>query len=257
MLLDEELVMPVEACVLERLGIEAWTAPRRRQLFHQSRLHRFHAAPLSIQRASSGSTVTEREPYAVTQALHSAPGVAHDSRRLVVADGCGLPRHAQCKVETATSGELNMSLPKIIVAATDFSAAAARAQADAVALAKALKARLVLVHVWQPPLFAPEGFYTEEVMSQLEADHQAKLNEALVHARAELPGAEQLLFLGDTRAGIVAAAHELQADLIVLGTRGHRGFQRALLGSVAEWVVHHALCATWLVREPDAARKPV
>jgi universal stress protein A len=146
-----------------------------------------------------------------------------------------------------------MPLPKTIIVATDFSAIAQRAQADGVALAKSLEARLVLLHIWQPPLFAREGLYIDEVYSQLEANHQAMMRHALAHARAVLPAAEGRVITGVVRAGIVAAACELGADLIVLGTHDRHRLHHVLLGSVAEWVVHHAPCATWLVREPMSA----
>lgn len=42
------------------------------------------------------------------------------------------------------------------------------------------------------------------------------------------------------RSDIVECAAELAADLIVLGSHGHRGVARLLLGSVAEDVIHHA-----------------
>ncbi|MFC0398327.1 universal stress protein [Paraburkholderia rhizosphaerae] len=43
------------------------------------------------------------------------------------------------------------------------------------------------------------------------------------------------------------AAHECHADLIVMGTHGRRGFQRLVLGSVAEQVVRGATCPVLLV----------
>lgn len=42
------------------------------------------------------------------------------------------------------------------------------------------------------------------------------------------------------RNDIVECAGELEADLIVMGSHGHRGVVRLLLGSVAEDVIHHA-----------------
>jgi nucleotide-binding universal stress UspA family protein len=150
-----------------------------------------------------------------------------------------------------------MSLPKIIVVATDFSACGESAQAEAVALAKALNARLIVAHIWQVPLSAPEGSWIliEEVYSQLEAAARTKLREVLEHVRAELPTSEELFWVGDPRAGIVKAASDMHADLIVLGTHGRTGLSRALLGSVAEWVVHHAPCDTWVVRARHSARE--
>ena len=47
---------------------------------------------------------------------------------------------------------------------------------------------------------------------------------------------------------IVAAACDEHADLIVMGSRGLGGFQRFLLGSVSDGVLHHAHCAVLIVR---------
>ena len=49
----------------------------------------------------------------------------------------------------------------------------------------------------------------------------------------------------------LALAHEAAvADMIVIGARGHRGFARMLLGSVASSVVHHVQAPTVVVPAP-------
>ena len=53
---------------------------------------------------------------------------------------------------------------------------------------------------------------------------------------------------------IVKTAQNGQADLIVMGTHGRGGFNRLLLGSVAEGVAHHASVPVLLVRSPDGSR---
>lgn len=58
---------------------------------------------------------------------------------------------------------------------------------------------------------------------------------------------------GDAAAEIVAAAGERKTDLIVIGTRGHTGLTRMLLGSVARKVLVHAPCSVLVVREGVAA----
>jgi len=47
---------------------------------------------------------------------------------------------------------------------------------------------------------------------------------------------------------ILEVADQMQADLIVLGCRGLGGFQRLLLGSVSDGVLHHAHCSVMVVR---------
>jgi nucleotide-binding universal stress UspA family protein len=47
---------------------------------------------------------------------------------------------------------------------------------------------------------------------------------------------------------ILAAAAQLNADLIVMGTHGKTGVRRLVLGSVAEQVIRHADCPVVTVR---------
>ena len=53
---------------------------------------------------------------------------------------------------------------------------------------------------------------------------------------------------GEAADALVNEAKELNADLIVVGTRGLNLAQRALLGSVSTKVVHHAHCDVLVVR---------
>jgi nucleotide-binding universal stress UspA family protein len=48
---------------------------------------------------------------------------------------------------------------------------------------------------------------------------------------------------------ILTEAEEWSADLIIVGSHGRKGFQRFLLGSVAEKVASHAPCSVEIVKE--------
>jgi len=52
----------------------------------------------------------------------------------------------------------------------------------------------------------------------------------------------------DPRHAIIETAADWPADLIVMGSHGRRGFDRLLLGSVAESVLRHAQCSVEIVR---------
>ena len=58
---------------------------------------------------------------------------------------------------------------------------------------------------------------------------------------------------GDPRTEIVDEATEWRADLIVVGSHGHTGLTRLLLGSVAQAVVAHAPCSVEVVRRRRTA----
>ncbi|MGD1973899.1 MAG: universal stress protein [Desulfobacterales bacterium] len=50
---------------------------------------------------------------------------------------------------------------------------------------------------------------------------------------------------------IVSLAAQEKADIIVIATQGESGWQRFVLGSVAERVVRHAECPVLTIRAPN------
>ena len=55
--------------------------------------------------------------------------------------------------------------------------------------------------------------------------------------------------VGDPSTEIINAAKELNADLIVVGSKGKSLVERLLLGSVSTYVVTHSPISTLVVRE--------
>lgn len=60
--------------------------------------------------------------------------------------------------------------------------------------------------------------------------------------------AESICQVGDPATWICDLAKNWNADLIVLGRRGHQGLTEILLGSVSNYVVHHAPCSVLVVQ---------
>lgn len=56
------------------------------------------------------------------------------------------------------------------------------------------------------------------------------------------------VLFGSPDSRIVETAEEMQADLIIIGSHGYKRWERLLLGSVSNSVVHHAHCSVMVVR---------
>jgi nucleotide-binding universal stress UspA family protein len=134
-----------------------------------------------------------------------------------------------------------MSFRRILVA-SDFSEPSERALDLAIGLALKFDADLTLVHSWEAPAYSYGGglYFGADLVLPIERAAVARLDQALAELKVRLPKAKSMLRSGPAWQEVLAAATQLHADLIVLGTHGRRGLQHALLGSVAERVVRMA-----------------
>ncbi len=144
-----------------------------------------------------------------------------------------------------------------ILCPTDFSEFSDRALEHAVAHARWAEAELTLLHV--NPFFLPTGGgapYTPFTSYGVPADGEtrAQLLGALQAAARPVRAAglepKVILLEGDPSDEILRQAHTTATDLIVMGTHGLRGFDRWLLGSVANRVAHRAPCSVLTVPRP-------
>lgn len=105
-----------------------------------------------------------------------------------------------------------------------------------------------------PTMFsASMDLYTEmisnsrETYSQVVASTVATLQAAGRTAAGELRE-------GDPADQLVHAVHDMAGDLIVIGSRGHTGVSRIVLGSVAHSVLLHSRCSVLIVKQPHPPR---
>ncbi|HYQ02634.1 MAG TPA: universal stress protein [Polyangiaceae bacterium] len=131
-----------------------------------------------------------------------------------------------------------MTFERILVA-SDFSDSSQRALELALGIAEKFGAELTLMHSWEAPDYSyAAGLYlSTDVVAPIENAAIARLEEASAELKQRFPAAKSLLRSGSAWEEVLAAAKEIKADLIVMGTHGRRGIERALLGSVAEKVV--------------------
>lgn len=123
-----------------------------------------------------------------------------------------------------------------ILVPTDFEPPADRALEIAIMLGAQFDAALTLLHVTDVPRVTYDGppvWPLDELATQAKTAIEA----ALAELEQRCPNCEGLVRAGDPPQQIVDTAHELGADLIVMGRHGRRGLPRMLLGDVAEKVI--------------------
>ena len=139
-----------------------------------------------------------------------------------------------------------------ILVALDFSKHSVRVLRRALDLAKRHASRIDLVHVVESRVYYDQ-YYDPVMALPSDTDLESELLEAaktrmqnLIDevGAGDIPGA---VLLGSPKWMILSQAEALNADLIVLGTHGHRGLAR-LLGSTASGVTHRARCDVLTVR---------
>jgi nucleotide-binding universal stress UspA family protein len=162
--------------------------------------------------------------------------------------------HAPCPVLVARRRQFGSAL------LADDGSAGARAAAEKLLrwpIFAGLPLRVLSVAA-QPVPWEP-AFPTKYAPSDGDAIREGREAAVEAHRRIAADTADRLRRAGlsaeaDVRAGdaaheIVAAARETGADVVVMGTRGHTGLARLVLGSVARNVLHHAPCSVLVVRE--------
>ena len=149
--------------------------------------------------------------------------------------------------------------PTRILLAADGSPHAELAALTAVDLAESTGSRLHVVVVGRTFSQAVYEHYTETETGReaIRREAQEVLDEE-VRKIEEAGGTVAIahLKMGERRdEAIVHLAEDIDAGLIVIGSRGYGGLRRALLGNVADSVVRHAHCPVVVVRPAESADK--
>jgi nucleotide-binding universal stress UspA family protein len=136
----------------------------------------------------------------------------------------------------------------LIVVGIDDSVAAKAALRFALGEARLRQASLRAVHA-----IGAFGSYASLAVD-VSAAHQAAqelLEEAISEVNGEGEDVEIDRRVVEGAPGAVLVEDSRDADLLVVGSRGHGGFAGLLLGSVSQQVAHHAECPVVIVRAPS------
>jgi nucleotide-binding universal stress UspA family protein len=147
--------------------------------------------------------------------------------------------------------------PARILVATDGSEEAKLALTTSADLAKSTNSELHIAYVFPTAVQRP---FPNPILARPAEEMEHELEEAMGQARSFLDReveqvkgegvevADTHLVRGQPDRELVHIGEEIDAGLIVMGSRGLGGVRRALMGSVSDSVVRHAHCPVLVVR---------
>jgi nucleotide-binding universal stress UspA family protein len=161
-----------------------------------------------------------------------------------------------------------MKYQKILVA-MDNSIQASKVFQEAIDIAQKCGGQLMLFNCINS-FFASESIISVgtigdiDIYGTFQQQHKQRLQQELENTQAWLEVyckqanikkvlAEFRCKCGESGKEICNLARLWNADLIVLGRRGHRGMTEILLGSVSNYVIHYAPCSVLVVQEKRLA----
>lgn len=151
-----------------------------------------------------------------------------------------------------------MSEQQTILVPVDFSSFSKAATSRALVLAKASHGRIRLLHVLALPLAALEYNATGPVWAELRASEAEKLERIRQSLEDKGLSISSAFEEGDPAHSIHASARSPDVELVVMGSHGLRGIDRALIGSVSHRTLHGSPVPVWVVREdPSSAASSV
>lgn len=149
---------------------------------------------------------------------------------------------------------------KKILIALDYDASAQTIAENGHAFAKAMGAQVILLHVisdashYASMNYSPVmGFDMFNNMDLIQPDSTEKLEDAAKQyllKTIEYLGDSSILAIvkeGDYGDSILDTANEIGADIIVMGTHSRHGFDKFLMGSVAEKVLHKTTIPLYVI----------
>jgi nucleotide-binding universal stress UspA family protein len=138
------------------------------------------------------------------------------------------------------------------LAPTDFSELSKQGLTSALELAEAFGAKLLLLHVVEPPPYPVEGIMPSHLGATLLDDLERQASSDLAQMLSETPDSKvevtRRVVVGIPYRKIVEVAEEEKSDLIVMTTPGRTGLSHLVMGSVTEKIVRTAPCPVLTIR---------
>jgi nucleotide-binding universal stress UspA family protein len=131
---------------------------------------------------------------------------------------------------------------KNVLCPIDFFPASERALEYSIGLASNYGATLHLLHVVSPVLPTSYEFSinTADLVETFKKQATERVTEIESSAKAKGVTVRTAVRIGDIDQELQTSIEETEADLVVMGTHGRRGFERWFLGSVTERLLRHS-----------------
>lgn len=143
----------------------------------------------------------------------------------------------------------------ILLVAIDFSPPSEAALAWALAFGHGREHAIHLIHVVEDLPGLPPARQRSEAETVLLAESVlAQLGRLAPEAHASIAPLMQHVRRGQPVRQILTCARDLGAELLVVGSHGHTGLERLLVGSVAERLVRLAECPVVVVKDQARVR---
>ena len=165
--------------------------------------------------------------------------------------------HAECPVAVvpdaehaaAKADEPQPDAGRVVVG-IDGSPLSVDAAATAFEAASLRGRELTLLHAWNEPAYDASGLVLPETFlhEESEMEELRAVAETVAGLQEKYPDVSVRQRLEHGKPARVLTAASNGADLLVMGTRGHGGFTKLLLGSTSHAVLHRARCPVLVVR---------
>ena len=149
--------------------------------------------------------------------------------------------------------------PKLILCPTDFSEPATLALHYGKLLADCFNGRLVVLYAdsFSPPPYFTSG-QIEDLAKEIGRFKGAAYEHLTRYVKEQIGGSsevEMAVAENQTVPAILLTAEEKKVDMIVMGTHGRSGFNRLMLGSITEKVLHETDRPVLTIREKKNFKK--
>lgn len=165
-------------------------------------------------------------------------------------------------MESSPAAAASPEEKKIVLIAIDGSPQAEAAFDWYITYAHTPKNELLLVHVADPPFVSTQQvmYMSKELWEEMLAQEKEKvqlLEDKFADKMRAAKVAGRIKAVFNNRAGeaLVDIAKEKKPIMVVMGTRGMGTMRRTILGSVSDYVLHHAHCPVMICRSEAQAER--